>query len=88
MSCGAGGQARVEVRDVGPGVPEDHLDRIFEPFVRLDASSGRRGAGLGLTIARGIVEAHGGTVTARSEPGAGSTFTISLPPPGPRGDRA
>jgi signal transduction histidine kinase len=57
------------------------LERIFEPFVRLEAARVRDtgGAGLGLAIARSIVAAHGGTLGAVSTPGAGSTFTIRLP---------
>jgi len=57
------------------------LERVFEPFVRLDAARARDtgGAGLGLAIARSVVATHGGTIAAESVPGAGSTFTIRLP---------
>jgi heavy metal sensor kinase len=75
------GDADLVVSDTGVGMqPEDH-ERIFEPFVRLDAARARDtgGAGLGLAIARSIVVSHGGTLTVESAPGAGSTFTISLP---------
>ena len=67
--------------DTGVGMDPADLERIFEPFVRLDAARTRdtAGAGLGLPIARSIVTAHGGTLGAESTPGAGSTFTIRLP---------
>lgn len=78
--------ARIHVVDRGPGLPNEQLDQIFEPFVQVERT-GRRGAGLGLAITRGIVESHGGTVSARSTPGAGATFTVSLPLGGPRDDR-
>jgi signal transduction histidine kinase len=71
------GQILVEVADAGPGIPASQQERIFERGVRLD--SGRPGSGLGLTVARSIVEAHGGTLTVESEPGKGATFTIALP---------
>jgi heavy metal sensor kinase len=75
------GWAVVAVRDTGSGMAPADLERIFEPFVRLDAAraSDTGGAGLGLAIARSIVQAHGGTIEAESTPGAGSTFTIRLP---------
>ncbi|MFD9698748.1 ATP-binding protein [Lentzea sp. NPDC059081] len=75
--------ARVHVRDEGPGIAQDQLDRIFEPFVRLKATPG--GAGLGLAITRGIVAAHGGSVTVSDTSPAGTTFTVELPPAEPRG---
>jgi signal transduction histidine kinase len=66
------------VRDTGRGIPHDYLARIFEPFVQApDAPAG--GAGLGLSISRRIVESHGGQITVRSEPGAGTTFTFTVP---------
>jgi signal transduction histidine kinase len=66
------------VTDTGAGVPRDYLARIFEPFVQVpDAPAG--GSGLGLTISRRIVEAHGGQLTVQSEPGRGSTFTFTVP---------
>lgn len=67
----------VSVTDRGPGVPPEEVDRIFDPGVRLDAT--RRGTGLGLGIARAIVDAHGGRLTVESPPGSGATFTITLP---------
>ncbi len=73
------GQVALRVADTGVGIPPDYLPRIFERFVQVPGAT-RGGAGLGLSIARTIVEAHGGTITAESEPGQGSTFTVTLPP--------
>jgi signal transduction histidine kinase len=69
----------ITVSDTGGGIPPDLLPRIFEPYV----TSKPRGLGLGLTIARRIVEAHGGRIAAESDPGQGSRFRIILPPGGP-----
>ncbi len=70
---------RVEIRiiDCGPGIPAEQLDYVFERFYQ--ASGLRSGAGLGLAIAREIIIAHGGTIEAQSEPGAGAEFVIRLP---------
>lgn len=80
----AGAEVHVDVRDNGRGIPRDRLTRIFERFEQVDVSDRRDkgGTGLGLAITRSIVERHGGRVAVRSEPGVGSTFTISLPAPG------
>ena len=77
----ADGQAVFAVQDTGIGIAPADAERIFEPFVRLDAARGREtgGTGLGLAIARSIVVAHGGTLTLAREPGPGSCFVISLP---------
>jgi PAS domain S-box-containing protein len=74
------GEVEVYVRDTGCGIAADHLEKVFERFwqVRRD----RGGAGLGLMIARGIVEAHGGRITVESVVGAGSTFRVALPATG------
>jgi signal transduction histidine kinase len=71
----------IDVRDEGPGIPRDEQQEIFGRFVRgADASRrGIRGTGLGLSMVAHIVAAHGGTVAVASEPGAGSTFTMTLP---------
>ena len=72
----------ITVRDDGPGIPEEDLARIFEPFFRVDRSRSRStgGYGLGLGICRRIVEAHGGRVTAANHAGArGATFTVTIP---------
>ena len=73
-----GGDVAVAVTDTGIGIPREHLARIFEPFVRVPNAIGA-GSGLGLTISRRIVEAHGGQLTVQSEPGRGSTFTFTVP---------
>jgi two-component system sensor histidine kinase ResE len=76
-----GPQVEISISDTGAGIPPDELPRIFERFYQTDKarSSGRRGVGLGLTIAREIVLAHGGRLNVRSNPGQGSTFTVTLP---------
>jgi signal transduction histidine kinase len=79
----AAGRVEISVLDTGGGVPAPERDRIFERFVRLDASRQRPGgAGLGLPIARCIAEAHGGTLTLAESTPAGSRFLVSLPRPG------
>ncbi len=72
---------KVTVTDSGEGIPAEELPNIFERFYRVDHSRARTtgGAGLGLTIARQLVEAHGGRISAQSEPGHGSSFTFELP---------
>ncbi len=71
----------ISVADTGEGIPTDDLQSIFERFYRVDRSRTRAtgGSGLGLTIARRLVEAHGGEITVASEVGKGSTFTFTLP---------
>lgn len=71
---------RISVEDQGPGLDSEHLERIFDKFYRAHtAETSPSGTGLGLYIARSIVEAHGGTIRAESEPGAGTRITFSLP---------
>ncbi len=76
-----GAQAFVEVKDNGPGIPEDELERIFERFYRVDKARARKtgGTGLGLHISQRIVRLHGGEITVNSEYGKGSTFTLMVP---------
>jgi signal transduction histidine kinase len=71
---------RVAVADTGIGIPEEQLAEIFEPFHQLDGSSTRRygGTGLGLSLVKQIIEAHGSIVRVKSEPGNGSTFSFPL----------
>ena len=71
-----GNLAVVSVADRGPGVAEDDLSRIFEPFFRAKAGAG---AGLGLTIARRIIDIHGGMMTARNRPSGGFEVAFLVP---------
>jgi signal transduction histidine kinase len=75
------GAVDVTVADTGPGIAAEHLPRVFERFYRVDTARSRDegGTGIGLAIARSVVEAHGGRIWAESEPGKGSTFTFELP---------
>jgi signal transduction histidine kinase len=75
------GTIDVAVQDTGPGIAPEHLPRVFERFYRVDTARSRDegGTGIGLAIARSVVEAHGGRIWAESEPGNGSTFTFELP---------
>ena len=66
------------IADTGPGIPKEHLSHIFTPYWQAKRAE-RLGAGLGLPIARGIVEAHGGRIWAESEPGEGTRFYFTLP---------
>ncbi|GAC1321085.1 MAG: hypothetical protein NVS2B16_22270 [Chloroflexota bacterium] len=72
-------EVRISVRDEGVGIPADGLNRIFERFYRADGVPESTGLGVGLYIARQIVERHGGSIVVVSEVGVGSTFTITLP---------
>ncbi len=77
----------IEVSDDGPGIPIDSLPRVFERFYRVDTARSREqgGTGLGLSIVKHIIQAHGGDVSAESQPGHGTTFRLTLPwePPPP-----
>ncbi len=75
----ARGAIALEVADTGAGIAPEHLPHIFERFYRADPARGRGGAGLGLSIVRAIVDAHGGSVDVGSEVGKGTTFTVHLP---------
>jgi signal transduction histidine kinase len=74
-----GDRALLRVRDTGSGIPADELPRIWDRLFRGDTSRADRGLGLGLSLVKAVVEAHGGSVGVTSEPGRGSTFTVSLP---------
>lgn len=76
-----GQQVRLSVKDDGPGIPPDQLERLFDRFYRLEDSRSRDqgGAGLGLSIARGIVDAHGGRIWLESTVGVGTTAHVQLP---------
>ena len=70
-----GASAAVEVQDTGPGLPPHLRDRVFEPFV----SGKETGLGLGLSICRRLVEAHGGTIRGENAASGGALFTVALP---------
>ena len=74
-----GDAVAIRVRDTGAGIPSHDRPRIFDRLYRGDQSRATRGLGLGLSLVRAYIEAHGGTVEAESTPGNGSTFTIRLP---------
>jgi protein-histidine pros-kinase len=76
----ADSQLSIQVEDTGPGIPLSEQEKIFQPFIR--GSQGRRiveGMGLGLSIAREIILAHGGEIKLESTPGAGSRFILEMP---------
>jgi two-component system phosphate regulon sensor histidine kinase PhoR len=76
-----GDKVEIFIRDDGPGIPAESLDRIFERFYRVDKARSREqgGTGLGLSIVKHIIQNHGGEVWAKSEPGKGATFFFTLP---------
>ncbi len=75
----ADGKYQILVEDNGIGFDEKYLDRIFTPFQRLHGRGVYEGTGIGLAIVRKIVDRHGGTITAKSAPGKGATFIVTLP---------
>jgi signal transduction histidine kinase len=79
----APGAIVVRVADDGPGIPEGARESLFEPFVRLESSRSRKtgGYGLGLSICRRIVEAHGGSIAIEGTSGRGATFVVTVPGP-------
>lgn len=72
-----GASIRLSVRDRGPGIPPQHMPRIFDRFFTTDAE--RDGTGLGLSIVQSVVQAHGGSVAVESRPGEGATFVLEIP---------
>jgi signal transduction histidine kinase len=77
----SGDLVQIRVQDTGMGIPQDQVEKVFEPFHQVDASNKRGigGTGLGLAISREIIEAHGGSLTASSVEGEGSVFLLTLP---------
>jgi light-regulated signal transduction histidine kinase (bacteriophytochrome) len=73
------GHVRLSVADNGIGFDEKYTDRIFQVFQRLHGRAEYEGSGIGLAVCRKIAERHGGGISARSTPGVGSTFTVTLP---------
>jgi signal transduction histidine kinase len=71
----------IHIRDSGPGIPDSEHERVFDPFYRIENSRSRQtgGSGLGLTIARNIVEQHGGSIALRNLPEGGLEATLTLP---------
>jgi signal transduction histidine kinase len=81
-ACRDGEKVKIQIIDTGPGIPPQHLDKIFQPFftTKRDPRKGEhKGTGLGLAICKDIVEHHDGTIEVTSEVGRGSTFTVLLP---------
>jgi signal transduction histidine kinase len=72
-------QITISFTDTGPGIPSEDLPRIWERLFRGDRSRTERGLGLGLSFVRAIVEAHGGAVSAASQPGCGTVVKLTLP---------
>jgi signal transduction histidine kinase len=80
-ACPADGQILVQIKDTGVGIPPENLPKLFEPFF---TTKKRKGVGLGLSVAYGIIQEHGGSIGVQSTVGEGSTFNVklSLRPPG------
>lgn len=82
-AVGSETETRIAVRDTGPGIPPEHLPRVFDRFYKVDASRAATdtpsGSGLGLSIVKAIVERHGGSITASNAPDGGAVFEIALP---------
>jgi NtrC-family two-component system sensor histidine kinase KinB len=74
-----GSQVHVSVVDDGAGIPPEYQSRVFEKFVRVAGDASPGGSGLGLAICKEMIRAHRGSIWVESEPGAGSTFTFTLP---------
>jgi two-component system sensor histidine kinase KdpD len=70
---------QIAVADNGPGIPSEDLDKVFDTFYSVQRGDSAGGPGLGLTVSRGIVEAHGGRIWAEKRPDGGTILTLSLP---------
>ena len=82
-ACLHGDEVCIAIEDQGIGIAEEHFDKLFEPFYRVEKEGGTQlfpGLGIGLTIAKFMIDRHHGTIHIESELGEGSTFTICLPP--------
>ena len=84
INCGLedhNGGFYIQIKDSGIGIPPEHLDKIFDRFYRVDSSRSHKtgGSGLGLSIAKMLVDAHGGRIEVMSQPGQGSIFTVHIP---------
>jgi len=77
--CGRDGKATIEISDRGPGIASEDIARVFDRFERAAPSRHYGGLGLGLYIARQVIEAHGGTIGVSETPGGGATFSVMLP---------
>jgi two-component system sensor histidine kinase KdpD len=73
------GNVLIEVADRGPGLSDDELTHVFDKFYRAPSHRSKGGVGLGLTVCRGIVQAHGGRIWAQNRPGGGAVFQFTLP---------
>lgn len=80
-------RVRFEVEDTGVGISEENQEQLFRAFYRVSEASVHEGSGLGLSIAKGIIEAHGGTIGCTSKPGKGSTFWFEIPVSQPKTDK-
>ena len=81
LHAGVGGPVQISVRDTGPGIAPEDQERIFEEFVQVGrrTTTAQEGTGLGLALVKKFVELHAGRIWVESQPGAGSTFSFTLP---------
>ncbi len=74
-----GRYVKISIKDEGPGIPEEHMDKVFDPYFSTKSRGVQKGMGLGLTTAYAVVEKHGGHITLSSTTGVGTTVNIYLP---------